>query len=169
MSKSDKHAESTAKKLGGKSSDYLEIHEMMDSSKSAWGDNRHRVIFHSALGCYYIQKMFGIDFDEIDKLRNKYKLPDEFIEDVVKLIKHNRSQGVHIKNSEGKKIHVRDVAESHILEDFRQKFIPTLGDYLDNMKLTAWMNNGMTDLPRNKAVKGNIKQVNFKVTDNKKS
>ena len=113
--------------------------------------------------------MFGIDFDEIDKLRKKYKLPDEFIEDVVKLIKHNRSQGVHIKNSEGKKIHVRDVAESHILEDFRQKFIPTLGDYLDNMKLTAWMNNGMTDLPRNKAVKGNIKQVNFKVIDNKKS
>ena len=35
MSKSDKHAEGTAKKFGGKSSDYLEIHEMMDSSKSA--------------------------------------------------------------------------------------------------------------------------------------
>ena len=108
--------------------------------------------------------MFGIDFEEVDKLRKKYNLPDQFIEDVVQLIKHNRSHGVHIKNSDGKKIHVRDVAESHILDDFRQKFIPTLSDYLDNMKLTSWMNNAMTDLP-NKEKKSTVKQVNFKIKD----
>tara|TARA_B100001121_G_scaffold203210_1_gene177741 strand:+ start:478 stop:981 length:504 start_codon:yes stop_codon:yes gene_type:complete len=164
MSKSDKHAEGTAKKFGGKSSDYLEIHEMMDSSKSAFGDNRHRAIFHTTLGCYYIQKMFGIDFEEVDKLRKKYNLPDQFIEDVVQLIKHNRSHGVHIKNSDGKKIHVRDVAESHILDDFRQKFIPTLSDYLENMKLTSWMNNAMADLP-SKERKSTIKQVNFRIKE----
>lgn len=37
MSKSDKHAESSAKKYGGKAADYIEIHELMDSSKSSWG------------------------------------------------------------------------------------------------------------------------------------
>ena len=41
MAKSDKHAESSAKQYGGSSEDYLEIHEMMDSSKSAHADNRH--------------------------------------------------------------------------------------------------------------------------------
>ena len=50
MAKSDKHAESSAKQYGGSLEDYLEIHEMMDSSKSAHADNRHRVIFHSAFG-----------------------------------------------------------------------------------------------------------------------
>ena len=62
MAKSDKHAESSAKQYGGNAEDYLEIHEMMDSSKSAHADNRHRVIFHSAFGAYLIQKMFGMDF-----------------------------------------------------------------------------------------------------------
>lgn len=48
------------------------------------------------------------------------------------------------------------------LDDFIQKFIPTLSDYLDNMKLTSWMNNAMTDLP-NKEKKSTVKQVNFKI------
>jgi len=46
------------------------------------------------------------------------------------------------------------------LDDFRQKFIPTLSDYLDNMKLTSWMNNAMTDLP-NKEKKINSKTSKF--------
>ena len=53
-----------------------------------------------------------------------------------------------------------------ILDDFRQKFIPTLSDYLENMKLTAWMNNAMTDLPKRE--KSTVKQVNFKIKEIKK-
>ena len=42
------HAESSARKYGGKSDDYIAIHDFMDSTKSAVADNRHRVITHNA-------------------------------------------------------------------------------------------------------------------------
>lgn len=151
MSKSDIHAISSAKKFGGKATDYIEIHEMMDSSKAFCADNRHRFLFHHSAGIYYIQKMFGIDFDEIEKIKEKYNLPHDFIEDVVNLIKNNRSKGVHILNSDNKKIHVRDVAEQHILEDFRGKFIPTINDYMNNMNLKSWMNNGLGEINKTNA------------------
>jgi len=83
MAKSDKHAESSAKQFGGKAEDYLEIHEMMDSSKSSHADNRHRVIFHSAMGSYIMQKMFGMDFQKMQELQKKYNLPDEFIDELI--------------------------------------------------------------------------------------
>lgn len=143
MAKSDIHALSSSKKFGGDPTDYIEIHEMMDSSKSFLSDNRHRSVFHHTAGIYYMQKMFGIDFGAIDELKRKYNLPDEFINDVINLFKRNRLQGVHIMNSEGKKIHVRDIAEQHVLEDFRNKFIPSLNDYLLNMNLQMWMDNAM--------------------------
>jgi len=169
MAKSDKHAESSAKQYGGSSEDYLEIHEMMDSSKSAHADNRHRVIFHSAFGAYLIQKMFGMDFDKMKQLQHKYQLPDEFLDELVELFKHNRQNGVHWKNSDGKKVHVRDIAEQHILEDFRMRFIPSLSDYTNNMRLRGWMNNGMSDnldnvkqTPSKKA-----KQINFVINKTK--
>jgi hypothetical protein len=160
MSKSDIHANSSAKKFGGRPSDYIEIHEMLDSSKAYWADNRHRSIFHHTAGIYYMQKMFGIDFDAIEDLKTKYNLGDEFIKDVMQLLQKNRLQGVHVLNSEGKKIHVRDVAEQHILEDFRGRFIPSVGDYLSKMELNPWMNNAMSNLTNNssesKAISGVI-------------
>lgn len=146
MSKSDIHANSSVKKFGGKATDYIEIHEMMDSSKSYCADNRHRSMFHHTAGIYYIQKMFGIDFDEVEKLKIKYNLGDEFVADLLALLKTNRTQGVHILNSDQKKIHVRDIAEQHILEDFRGKFIPTFNDYINNMTLKNWMNNALCSL-----------------------
>lgn len=42
------HAQSSAKRYGGKAEDYLPIHDFMDSTKSAVADNRHRVITHNA-------------------------------------------------------------------------------------------------------------------------
>jgi len=160
MSKSDIHANSSAKKFGGRPSDYIEIHEMLDSSKAYWADNRHRSIFHHTAGIYYMQKMFGIDFDAIEGLKTKYKLGDEFVKDILQLLQKNRLQGVHVLNSEGKKIHVRDVAEQHILEDFRGRFIPSVGDYLSKMELNPWMNNAMSNLTNNssesKAISGVI-------------
>jgi hypothetical protein len=53
------HAKSSAKKYGGIPEDYLDIHNFMDSSKSVIADVRHRAIFHSAFGCFVVEKMFG--------------------------------------------------------------------------------------------------------------
>lgn len=48
MAKPYFHAQSSAKKYGGKWEDYTEIHEFMDSSKAAFPDNRHRALTHNA-------------------------------------------------------------------------------------------------------------------------
>jgi hypothetical protein len=53
------HAVISAKKYGGVPEDYLEIHNFMDSSKSALADVRHRAIFHSAFGIFIVEKVFG--------------------------------------------------------------------------------------------------------------
>ena len=53
------HAKASAKRYGGIPEDYLPIHDMMDSSKSALADVRHRAVFHSAFGIYIIEKIFG--------------------------------------------------------------------------------------------------------------
>jgi hypothetical protein len=163
MAKSDIHAVSSSKKFGGDPSDYIEVHEMIDSSKSFLADNRHRTIFHHTAGIYYMQKMFGIDFSAIDQLKKKYNLPEEFTNDMIDLFKRNRAQGVHIINSEGKKIHIRDIAEQHILEDFRNKFIPSLNDYLSNMKLQMWMDNAM-GTPQSKLNQYEADSLNKKIT-----
>lgn len=46
--------------------------------------------------------------------------------------------GVTIVNSEGKHVSVRDVGETHIIEDFGD-FIPTAQDYLGEMEYKPWM------------------------------
>lgn len=48
MAKPYRHAMSSAKKFGGTPDDYIDIHNLMDSSKSAIGDNRHRALTHNA-------------------------------------------------------------------------------------------------------------------------
>jgi len=48
MSKPWIHAKSSARKYGGIPEDYLKIHQFMDSSKSAFPDNRHRALTHNA-------------------------------------------------------------------------------------------------------------------------
>lgn len=45
-------------------------------------------------------------------------------------------------NSDNKRYSTKDVAEYHILEDFRMRFIPTPQDYAEHMTLEPWMNNG---------------------------
>lgn len=48
MAKPYFHAQSSAKKYGGVWEDYMEIHELMDSSKASFPDNRHRALTHNA-------------------------------------------------------------------------------------------------------------------------
>jgi hypothetical protein len=48
MSKPWIHAKNSARKFGGKPEDYLPIHNLMDSSKGAIADNRHRCLTHNS-------------------------------------------------------------------------------------------------------------------------
>src|SRR5579872_4695729 len=53
-------AESSARKFGGVPEDYLEIHNLMDSSKAAFSDVRHRALTHNAWFVGFIlEKIFG--------------------------------------------------------------------------------------------------------------
>lgn len=48
MAKPIVHAESSARRHGGRAEDYLQIHDFMDSSKGAIPDNRHRALTHNS-------------------------------------------------------------------------------------------------------------------------
>lgn len=54
------HAQLSAKRYGGVPDDYLDIHELMDSSKAAFPNNGHRVLTHNSWFCVnIIPKVFG--------------------------------------------------------------------------------------------------------------
>ncbi len=122
MSKPFIHAKSSAKKYGGKWEDYFPIHDLIDCSKGAFSDNRHRALTHNA---WFIKEVLErIHFPNSGPMTPDYKFPT-------------------IINSDRKHISVREIGEQHILEDFRMKFIPTAADYLNGMEMEPWMNNGM--------------------------
>lgn len=50
--------------------------------------------------------------------------------------------GYTFVNSAGQTISVRDIGEQHVLEDFKGKFIPSIQDYLCELEMKPWMNNG---------------------------
>lgn len=121
MSKPYIHALSSAKKFGGKPEDYIEIHNLMDTSKGAIADSRHRCLTHSS--------WFIMEIGERIKFSNSNPPTGD-------------NKFVTIKNSDGKNISVRDIMEIHILEDFGHRFIPTAQDYIENMDYKDWMGNG---------------------------
>ncbi len=53
------HAESSAKKFGGKPDDYLKIHNWFDQTKAHFPDQRHRAILHSSFGIFLCEQVFG--------------------------------------------------------------------------------------------------------------
>ena len=53
------HALSSAKKFGGRLSDYLEIHSWFDETKSFFGDARHRALRHHTAGIFWCEERFG--------------------------------------------------------------------------------------------------------------
>lgn len=161
MSKPYLHSKSSAKRFGGVPSDYEEIHDWMDSSKSFIADNRHRAIFHHSAGIFYMEKIFGINFKGINYLKNKYNLPDSFESDMISFLNESRNQGTTIKNSDGREVSVRDIAEQHVLEDFGMKFIPSAQDYIQEMEMKSWMNNGMGEAPTSFRKIENNKTVRF--------
>lgn len=69
MSKPWIHALSSVKKHGGKPEDYIDIHNLMDSSKGAIPDNRHRCMTHNS---WFIsaggplERIFGVTITNSD-------------------------------------------------------------------------------------------------------
>lgn len=67
MAKPYVHALSSVKRYGGKVEDYIEIHNFMDSSKSAIADNRHRALTHNSwFLSTVLEKVFGITITNSD-------------------------------------------------------------------------------------------------------
>lgn len=87
MSTSYHHAQTSASKWGGVPEDFLPIHELIDGSKQAFGDVRHRALLHNTWGVWLVQAVFGPMLD----------VP-------------RRTGGT-------KKVSVREIAEQHIIED----------------------------------------------------
>ena len=55
-----KHAQSSAKRFGGKAEDYLPIHNWFDESKAFLADFRHRALRHHTEGIFLCEQIFGI-------------------------------------------------------------------------------------------------------------
>lgn len=62
MSKPYIHALSSAKKFGGTPDDYLDIHNFLDSSKSAVAHNSHRALTHNS---WFISVVIPAVFGEV--------------------------------------------------------------------------------------------------------
>jgi hypothetical protein len=54
------HAESSARKFGGKPEDYFELHTWFDASKELFGDFRHRALRHHSHGIFEAERKFGL-------------------------------------------------------------------------------------------------------------
>lgn len=60
------HAQSSARKFGGKPDDYLAIHQFFDESKGYHADFRHRALRHHAEGIFLAERVFGVAITNSD-------------------------------------------------------------------------------------------------------
>jgi hypothetical protein len=51
------------------------------------------------------------------------------------------------RNSDGGIVSSRDVAEQHVLEDYKMKYIPSASDFLNLLPFQEWMQNGIKGNP----------------------
>ena len=54
------HAVSSARRFGGKSEDYLPLHNWFDATKAIAADFRHRALRHHAEGIFLAEQIFGV-------------------------------------------------------------------------------------------------------------
>jgi hypothetical protein len=104
-----RHAESSARKFGGKAEDYIAVHTWFDESKAHLPDFRHRALRHHTERIFLAERIFGVS----------------------------------VVNSEGKAVPVRYLREQHVREDLGR--IPTLQDWLVNLKPAPWMHGQKLD------------------------
>lgn len=132
------HASNSARKFGGLPEDYISIHNFMDISKMAHADLRHRAILHNSLGPYIAERVFGIDEPKLKKYSDKFSWSEEEVLAIKELIQSSHSdESTSIRNSDGAKVFVRDIAEHHIIEDMGK--IPSVSDYLGEMPFYEWI------------------------------
>lgn len=120
MANAEIHSRSSVKRWGGKISDYIDIHILLDEPKSVMNNNSARALTHNIWFCQFI-------------------IPKIF--------------GYNITNSDGKSVDTVDIAMLHVAEDFRMQGIPTAQDYLENLVVQPWMNNGVKPIPSVEAQK----------------
>lgn len=60
------HAQSSAKKWGGKTEDYLPLHNWFDASKAMFADVRHRALRHHAEGIFLLEQIHGVSITNSD-------------------------------------------------------------------------------------------------------
>lgn len=61
------------------------------------------------------------------------------------------------RQSDGKIVSSRDIAEQHCLEDFGNRFIPSASDYINHLKLQEWMNQGLGEFPDSAKIENKFK------------
>jgi hypothetical protein len=54
------HAESSARKYGGRPESYLPLHAWFDQTKELMADFRHRALRHHAQGIFEAERVFGV-------------------------------------------------------------------------------------------------------------
>lgn len=59
MSHSHYHAQSSARRFGGKPEDYTHLHDWFDETKAFLGDARHRALRHHSQGIFELERTFG--------------------------------------------------------------------------------------------------------------
>lgn len=128
------HCQNSVRRHGGSPLDYQLIHNFLDSSKAHYADMRHRAIFHNSMGPYVAELIFGIPHREIDEAAERFGWSEEEKAAVFQLVALSKTSAVtSFKNSDGKTIQVRDIAEDHIMEDLGR--IPAVSEYLDLLPL----------------------------------
>ena len=140
MAKPIVHARSSARRYGGVPEDYLEIHDLMDSSKAAFPDNRHRALTHNSWFFFIVERIIGHEI----ALTCTGGVGADYCP-----VLAGEDFECFACGGTGKKgtAHTRDICEQHVLEDFGGKFIPTASDYLEGMEFQEWMNNAVKGAP----------------------
>lgn len=102
------HAQASARHFkAGTPEDYLDIHEWIDQFKRSTADVRHRAFLHNSQGPWMAQDVFGVYREVLGW------------------------------DGEMKQITVREIAESHILQDLG--WIPSPADWASCMECKVWM------------------------------
>ena len=111
MAQSWVHAQATARHFkAGRPEDYIDIHEWIDKFKTGVVDVRHRAFLHNSMGPWLAQDVFGRT-----RTVEKWPLGSEVMVE----------------------ISVREIAESHIIEDLG--WVPSPADWASCMECKVWM------------------------------
>jgi hypothetical protein len=147
------HAESSVRKWGGTVEDYLPIHDLLDSSKAVFSDNRHRALTHNSWFIFVVEKVFGHEITvqvTCPRCRGTKWIDSTPCRQPCWKCAVPKAPYYDEEVSTGlvkQQVKVRYICEQHILEDFGGKFIPTASDYLENLEFKDWMNNGVSGSP----------------------